>query len=297
MALALLDRASDAFADFLEGAAMSFDIDSPPAGTEAVPQGRYDVGHIVGQKTLEWLGSAPNLATPANLLLLLEELDEVTQQVEAHVKEHGPEGMVARAGSLALMVPSVFGVAAWMAEDKARREHLRALEASMLDLRRWRVRLDRYVAYVEAAIPEREDGTRGQGERMAVLWEVTSPLFLGWFGGETGTEIELPEGGVPENFNTEARHLPDLGEPFRLANAFDVWLEWKQRTPTLLVEDTADEAAKVAEKAAGGALGVLPKVLPDPPTANPWAFVLVGAAGLAVGGVGVALWRHQRRKT
>ncbi len=299
MALALLDRASDAFADFLEGAAAKFDLDSPPAGMEEVPKGRYDVSEIVRQKTYEWLGTAPNLATPGNLLLLLEELDEVTKQVEAHVDEHGPDGIVARAGTLGLLVPSgLFGVAAWMVEDKARREHQRALEAAMADLERFRVRLDRYFAYVEAAIPTDADGeTKGQGDRRDVLWEVTAPLFLGWFGGETGAEIELPKGGVPEGFNTTNRHQPDLAEPFRLANAFDVWLEWKKRTPKLLVEDAGDEASKVAKDAAGAALGILPNPSGlNSPSASPLPYVLVGAAGLLVGGVGVALWRYRSKK-
>lgn len=291
MALALLDRASDAFADFLEGAAVKFDIDSPPAGTEAVSKGLYDVGEIVRQKTLEWLGAEPNLATPANLLLLLEELDELTKQLEAHVAEHGPQSVVTRAGTLSLIVPTgPFGVALWMAEDKARREHRRALEALLADLRRFRVRLDRYFAYVEAA--------SDPSDRAAVLWEVTAPLFLGWFGGESGFEVELPEDGVPESFNTGAQHLADLGEPFRIANAFGVWLEWKQRTPELLTEDAGEEASKVAKRAADAAMGILPNGpgLPTPPSASPWGYVLVGAAGLAVGGVGVALWRQWRKR-
>lgn len=291
MALALLDRASDAFADFLEGAAAKFDVDSPPAGTESVPRGLYDVGEIVRQKTLEWLGTEPNLATPANLLLLLEELDELTTQLEAHVAEHGPQSIVTRAGTLSLIVPTgPLGIAFWMAEDKARREHLRALEALLADLRRFRVRLDRYFAYVEAA-PDPSD-------RAEVLWEVTAPLFLGWFGGESGSEIELPEEGVPENFNTQAEHLADLGEPFRIANAFGVWLEWKKRTPELLTEDAGEEASKVAKAAGEAALGILPNVpgRPAPPAASPWGYVLIGAAGLAMGGVGVALWRHGRKR-
>ena len=290
MALALLDRASDAFADFLEGAAVKFDIDSPPAGTEAVSKGLYDVGEIVRQKTLEWLGTEPNLATPANLLLLLEELDELTKQLEAHVAEHDPQNIVTRAGTLSLIAPTgPFGVALWMAEDKARREHRRALEALLADLRRYRVRLDRYFAYVEAA--------SDPSDRNAVLWEVTAPVFLGWFGGESGSEVELPEGGVPENFNTEAQHLADLGEPFRIANAFGVWLKWKQRTPELLTEDAGEEASKVAKKAADAALGVLPDAsgLPTPPATSPWGVVLAVLGGLAVGGIGVALWRSRRK--
>jgi len=284
MALALLDRASDAFADFLEGAAVAFDIESPPAGTEEVPKGLYDVGEIVKQKTLEYLGTAPNLATPANLLLLLEELDELTQQLEKHVAEHGPQSVVTRAGTLALITPAtgLFGAALWLVEDKARREHQRALEALLTDLKRFRVRLDRYFAYVAAA-PDPSD-------RHAVLWEVINPLFLGWFGGETGTEIDLPAGGVPEHFNTAARHLPDLSEPFRVANALGVWLEWKRRTPELLVEDVADEAEKVAD----AAVSILPRPphLPGPPS-SPLPYVLVGVAGLVVGGLGVAFVRSK----
>ncbi len=285
MALVLLDRASDAFADFLEGAAVLFDIDQPPAGAEQVPKGLYDVGEIVKQKTLEWLGTEPNLATPANLLLLLEELDELTTQIEAHVDEHGPESVVTRAGTQGIVVPAgLFGIALWMAEDKARREHQRALDAVLADLKRFRVRLDRYFAYVDAA----EDPS----DRSAVLWEVTNPLFLGWFGGETGTEVELPADGVPEAFSVASQHLADLGEPFRIANALGVWLEWKRRTPELLIEDAADEAKKIAD----GALNVLPKVPPLPPPASPLPYVFAGAVGLVVGGVGVATFFNRRKR-
>ena len=290
MALALLDRASDAFADFIEGAAVMFDIDSPPAGVEEVSKGLYDVGEIVRQKTLEWLGTTPNLATPANLILLLEELDALTKQLEAHVAEHGPESVVTRAGTLSLITPTgLFGVALWMAEDKARREHERALQGVLADLRRFRVRLDRYFAYVESVTDS--------SDRNAVLWEVTAPLFLGWFGGETGSEVELPAEGVPEGFNTADEHLADLGEPFRIANAFGVWLEWKKRTPELLVDDVGDEASKVAKKATDAALGILPNPgLSRLPSASPLPFVMAGVAGLVVGGVGVAVWRYRRKR-
>lgn len=285
MALVLLDRASDAFADFLEGAAALFDIDQPPAGVEQVPKGLYDVGEIVKQKTLEWLGTEPNLVTPANLLLLLEELDELTTQIEMHVAEHGPESVVTRAGTLGSVVPAgLFGVALWMAEEKARREHQRALEAVLADLKRFRVRLDRYFAYVDAA----EDPS----DRNAVLWEVTAPLFLGWFGGETGAELELPADGVPEGFNVADQHLADLGEPFRIANALGVWLEWKRRTPKLLVEDAADEAKKIAD----GAVDVLPSVPPLLPPASPLPYVLAGAVGLVAGGIGVAVFFSRRKR-
>lgn len=284
MALALLDRASDAFAGFLEGAAVAFDIDSPPAGVEDVPRGLYDVGEVVKQKTLEYLGTQPNLATPANLLLLLEELDELTQQLEEHVAEHGPQSVVTRAGTLALITPAtgLFGAALWLAEDKARREHQRALEAVLVDLKRFRVRLDRYFAHVAAAADS--------SDRNAVLWEVTAPLFLGWFGGETGSEVEVPAGGVPENFDASKRHLADIGEAFRIANALGVWLSWKKRAPELLVDDVADEAEKVAD----AAVSVLPSPphLPGPPS-GPLPYVLVGVAGLVVGGLGVAFVRSK----
>lgn len=289
MALALLDRASDAFANLLEGAAASFDLDQPPAGVEDIPKGLYDVGEIVRQKTLEWLGTAPNLVTPANLALLLEELDDLTTQVEAHVAEHGPQTVVTRAGTLSLLAPvGGGGIAWWLIEDKVRREHERALEAVLRDLKRFRIRLDRYKADV-AAVADPSD-------RAAVLWEVTNPLFFGWFGGETGVEVELPPGGVPEGFNTADRHPPDLAEPFRIANALGVWLEWRQRTPALLVEDTKDEAKRVADAVVSTV--PVPPGLPVPPSppANPWSYVLAGAAGLAVGGVGMALlWSRSKR--
>ncbi len=274
MAFPLIDRALDALSDVFDGAAVSFDVDQPPPRTEDAPVGLYDVGQVVRQYTREWLGVAPNLVTPANLLSLLLTLDELTAQLEMHVAKHGPEHVASRTAKLGVMTASLPGLGAglWMLQDQARRENERTLASVERDLQRWRIRLDDYIEHVEMA-PNSQD-------RRAVLWEVTAPLFLGWFGGETGVEVPLPPGGVPETFDTEARHVADLSTPFRLANELGVWLEWDGRTKRLLVEDIEEETRKVIETAKDAA--------PEVPS-SPLPYLL---GGVAIGGVGIALLRR-----
>lgn len=243
MALALLDRALDEFHDFVDGALIALDLDQPPARTEEAPVGLYNVGQIVSQYTHEWLGVAPNYATPANLLSLLLTLDELTAQLEEQVEKNEPQGPVTRSALLGVMGVALPGIGPglWMAYDRAQRDEARSLEGVALELKRWRIRLDEYIRHTEAA-PDPDD-------RWWTLWEVTAPLFLGWYGGRTGDEIPLPQGSVPPTFDTKVQHIADLSTPFQLANELGVWLDWRARTKRLLWQDIKDEAKDLAQKA------------------------------------------------
>lgn len=244
-----LDWLSD-FGDFISdaGSALPFDLSSPPRQEEAVP-GMYDVGTVVRAYVLQWVGSAPNHATPLELHELLQTLDKLTQQLEASIDDH-EETAAERVAKLGLMSTALGGLGStlWIVTDKARRDEQRTLQQVTADLTRWRTRLDDYMAKVEAVMPQREQ------ERESVLWEVTAPLFLGWYGGPTGTEF--PVVGQPEGFDpTRDRNLADVGTPYRLANQLGVWLDWNRRRGELLKKDLGD-GAKKAGAGIGLAVGV-----------------------------------------
>lgn len=82
-------------------------------------------------------------------------------------------------------------------------------------------------------------------DRDAVLWEVTAPLFLGYYGGRTGTEVPLVEGGFPPAFDPTAQHGPDLATPFSLANQLAVYEEFEQDNWDRLLDDLREGAANV----------------------------------------------------
>lgn len=267
MAIPTIERSIDELYDFLEGMSIPLDYDSPPAKTEDAPRGLYNVGQIVRQYIHRWLGTAPNIATPANLLELLYTLDELTLQIEAQMEASAPTSAGVRAASLGVMATALPGLGAglWMAFDKAERDSQRSLDAVRVDLRRWRNRLDAYIDHVEKA-PDPTD-------RRYTLWEVTNPLFLGWYGGPTGTEIELPSSSFPATFDPAVQHIADLSTPFQIANELGVWLEWDARKKRLLVQDIKDEAEKVADAVTDTATSGLTYLI----------------AGLAVGGIGGAM--------
>jgi len=234
-----LDWLSD-FGDFISdaGGALPFDISVPPR-RESIPPGMYDVGTIVRGYQLEWLGVAPNHATPLELHELLLTLDKLTQQLEASISDHA-EASAERVAKLGLMntaLPGV-GTALWIVTDKARRDEQRSLQQVEVDLKRWRTRLDDYTAKVEAVMPKREQ------DRRAVLWGVTAPLLLGWYGGPSG--VEIPVVGQPETFDPARKepHLIDLGTPYRIANQLGVWLDWNRRRPEMFKKDIADGAKR-----------------------------------------------------
>ena len=91
-----------------------------------------------------------------------------------------------------------------------------------IDLERWRTRLDEYEMLVNLVPPE------GDGNRELVLWDVTAPLFVGWYGGPTGDEVPLTPGGFPPGFNTDFRHPPDIGTPYMLANQYGIEAAWEK---------------------------------------------------------------------
>jgi len=271
VAFPAVDRALDALSDFIDGESFSFDVDSPPAGVEDAPVGMYDVGQIVRQYSLEWLGNAPNHATPREMMELLLTLDELTAQLEdAAEKKLSPESTAVRTAKLGTMAAALPGIGAglWMLQDKDRRDNERSIEAMKTDLKRWRIRLDEYIRLTRAASEATPE------DRNSILWEVTAPLFLGWVGGRTGSEVPLPEGGYPEGFNTELNHVADLATPWTVANGIGVWLDWKQRRKELLKKDIVD-----------GAKDIVP-----PAATNPLVYL---AAGLAVGGVGALILRSK----
>lgn len=246
MAEALVERSLDWLSDFGDfvsdaGAALPFDLDAKPRRESA--KGIHDVAEIVRNYQLSWLGEAPNHATPLELRELLIKLDRLTAQIEAQIDDH-EETTALRVAKLGLM-----GVGIWTFVDKSNRGEQRALSQVATDLQRWRARLDDYTARVEALIPKREQ------DRSAVLWEVTAPLFLGWYGGPTGSEVPLV--GQPETFNPKTQHLADIGSPYRIANELGVWLDWHDERKDLLYKDFKDGAedkANVFAWAAGAAV-------------------------------------------
>lgn len=243
MAEPLIQRSLDWLSDWGDivsdaGAALPFDLEVEPRREEVV--GQYDVATIVRSYQLSWLHTEPNHITPIELRALLQTLGELTAQLEQAVGEH-TEGSAMRAAKLGLMsgfLPGL-GTMFWAVGDKAKRGEQRSLQAIALDLQRWRTRLDSYVSAVEAALPEREQ------DRAATLWTVTAPLLLGWYGGPTGSEIEIV--GQPEGFDPQLRHPVDVGTPYRIANMLGVQLEWSRRRAELFKDDLQDGAEETGK--------------------------------------------------
>ena len=192
-----------------------------PTPAKAKPQPQvYDVGRMVRDYTVTILHPTPNLATPINLAMLLERLQALTDSLE-------------RADEERRRVPGLLNVAPCVFDDG------RALDALCLDLVRWHRRLDEYTMHATSIPAERSH------DRDAVLWEVTAPLFLGYYGGRTGTEVPLVEGGFPPAFDPTAQHGPDLATPFSLANQLAVYEEFEQDNWDRLLDDLREGAANV----------------------------------------------------
>lgn len=156
----------------------------------------------------ELMESEKNKATPGNIRILLAALSKVTTATMAARTEWG---LITDAG-----------VDSW--------DH---------DLDKWRTRLADYQALAEAA---------PLGDREAILWDVTAPLLLGFYGG--------PESKLPQQ-------TLDAATPFILANGIDVAEEWREERWRLFVQDIKDNAKDlainigwIAAVAIGGALGV-----------------------------------------
>ena len=204
-----------------------------PTPAKAKPQPQvYDVGGIVRDYTVTFLHPTPNLATPVNLAMLLEQLQALTDKLEQADEERR------RVPGLLNVIPCVF-------------EDGRAVDALCLDLVRWRRRLDEY--YMHAASIPAEQGH----DRNTVLWEITAPLFLGYYGGRTGTEVPLVEGGFPDGFDPTAQHGPDLATPFSLANQLAVYEEFEQENWERLLDDLREGAAGVGRASLDLASAVL----------------------------------------
>ena len=202
-----------------------------PAQPKPQPQ-VYDVGRIVREYTVTLLHPTPNLATPVNLAVLLERLQSLTDALEEADEERRR-----LPGSLTV-VPCV------MSDG-------RAFDTLCLDLVRWRRRLDEYYMHAASIPAERSH------DRNAVLWEVTAPLFLGYFGGPTGTEVPLVEGGFPEGFDPTAAHGPDLATPFSLANQLAVYEDFERENWDRLLQDLRDGAGAAGRGALDLATAVL----------------------------------------
>jgi len=98
------------------------------------------------------------------------------------------------------------------------------------DFAKWKNRLVMYAAEVSAAAP---------GDRKAVLWTVTAPLLLGFFGGAEG---KLPKQPI------------DAATPFSLSNQLDVSQSWRAQQWDLLYEDLKKNAVDAVSSGVGGLL-------------------------------------------
>ncbi len=203
-------------------------VPSPEPALEPVP-GRYDVGAVVKQYSDAWLSTPPyNHATPIELLDLLLFLDDITQKLEA-------EDLARRSPAVGPQVPR-------SCEDM---EVFQAGYAGLCrDLQRWRARLNEYLM-IASSVPDDLSHDRRQ-----VLWEITAPLFLGWYGGETGTEVPLVQGGFAPGFNPELRHPPDIAAPYQIANELDVWIAWEGERRQRLIRDVTEPFKKTGRNLA-----------------------------------------------
>lgn len=186
----------------------------------------YDVGEITKtlQSDFKLFGSSPstlagNHATPERLAVLVLELEKLTADIEAR-----------RAG-LSDWLPDA-GVAKWDA-----------------DMAKWKGRLGLYRAALTTAHPR---------DRSAVLWSVTAPLLMGFYG---GPDSKLPQQPL------------DAFTPFSLANQLDDADAWRTERWNLLLSDLHDGLAKI------------PDAIPG------WVWAGLGLGVLAVGAYVVAALR------
>lgn len=194
-----------------------FQVVNPPGAWEQIDGQKYDVAQVVQQYQRKWLGVTPNHATPIDMLDLLYYLDDFTRVLEEEDR--------------ARRMPSV-GLTPRACKD---------FEVSdpgygqlCTDLERWRNRLDEYLMFVASVPAEQEN------DRRTILWEVTAPLFVGWYGGETGSEVALPAAAFPPGFDPNVRHPADIGTPYSLANQFGIWVAWQDERRDRLVEELTD---------------------------------------------------------
>lgn len=194
------------WASFLSGNGLTYN-EGPQY--EAVHGEKYSTAAVTRAYYETWLGQKPNYATPVHLLDLMNFLNDFTERLEAQME----------------LIMSSEGVTT-CEELEVKRP---GLGSACTDLERWRIRLDEYSMAV-ASVPADD-----QYDRTATLWDVTAPLFLGWYGGETGDD-PIPVGGFPEDFDTDVQHPPDIGTPYTLANQLGIAQAWEKERKHRLVE-------------------------------------------------------------
>lgn len=163
----------------------------------------YDVGKIArnlqgafqlfSTKRAEVESTDYNLATPERVGVLLGSLSQLT------------DALIAQRATLSDLVPD-----AGLAQFDS-------------DLIKWRGRLGAYVDAVSAA---------PAGDRAAILWGVTAPLLLGFYGGEAS---KLPQAPI------------DAVTPFSLANQLEVDEAWRDERLRLFFDDLKKSAIELAE--------------------------------------------------
>ena len=183
----------------------------------------YDVSRVVRDYSSEFLHTEPNLATPLNLSMLVEELQELTDAIVIRDRER--RGIAGTEFEFDCVDPTTG----------------EAFDQLCLDLQRWQIRLHEYQRHLDA-VPEGEERNRG-----LVLWEVTAPLFLGYHGGQTGVEVPLIPDGYPPGFNVNVQHVADLATPFSLANEMGVYEEFEAEQWDRFLDDLLDAAGDVPE--------------------------------------------------
>ncbi len=209
----------------------------------------YNVGQVVREYRETYIDPEPNLATAANMVALLEDLESLTYDL---------------GGGSVLSKLNPYG---WidcvnLPDDDAQR--------LCRDVQRWHNRLQYYLERARSAAAANPD------DRSAAFWTVTAPLFMGFFGGRTGREFPLPGmgresrgivGGFWPGFDPTVKQPPDLMMPFTLANQAGVALNHKIHIIGQLLDDITPPSPQ--EIITGG----------DP---DPWKFALIGL-GVAVG--------------
>lgn len=151
---------------------------------------KYDVGLITRRLQSEFRlfdrdprQQTTNEATPQRIAVLLNSLQKLTDQI------------VAKRETMSDWVPDM-GIVLW---DK--------------DMAQWQERLAVYKQAVASAAPT---------DRAAILWTVTAPLLLGFYG---GADSDLPQQPL------------DAVTPFSLANQLDVAEGWREERWKLFLED------------------------------------------------------------
>lgn len=228
---------------------------------------QYNVGEVIRDMSREYLGQSPNKVTPENMVVLLEDLQELTS------------GLLDADDGRQWLMPFV---------DPC--------DQLFTDLYRWKMRLEYYLDQARRAADK--DPT----DRNAILWTVTAPLFLGYYGGPTGTELPLPGRMQPEQsklktyvgswspvtgvidpkvcvvpagqslppgFDPSIKHPADLTTPFSLANQLEVFRSHAIQIAGQLKDDIITNAKDIGKTIVF-------------PSENPYLkYALVGAGAVA----------------